>query len=112
MRPSIICLAALHGIASVAADPECVKGLYLLVARGTEEEKGAGVLEIVAKDIAKKIDDSKVVPIVYPAKAIVPTYSDSVAKGAMAVHDNITEYAKACPQSKIAYLGYSQVWPD
>ncbi|KJZ73308.1 hypothetical protein HIM_07312 [Hirsutella minnesotensis 3608] len=106
---SIAALAA--GAASAAAQgnvTSCASGLYLLVARGTTEPPGPGISGDLADNIAEEIKGSEVVSLDYPATLFDPDYKDSVALGARGMHDEVEEYAKLCPRSKIAIIGYSQ----
>ena len=103
---------ALLAAGAVAQNSTCAKGLYMIVARGTGEEQGTGVTGILAKEIADKIDDSKVEALDYPATFTDPDYPVSEKDGVEAMSELITSYHKDCPNGKIAVLGYSQVCFD
>ncbi|CAM1507459.1 Fc.00g071000.m01.CDS01 [Cosmosporella sp. VM-42] len=99
---------AMLAVGAVAQDSTCAKGLYMIVARGTGEEQGTGVTGILAKEIADKIDDSKIEALDYPATFTDPDYPVSEKDGVKAMSGLITDYQKDCPEGKIAVLGYSQ----
>lgn len=86
----------------------CVQGLYMIVARGTGEKKGAGVTGSLVEDIADRIDDSAVEPLDYPAAFSDPDYLYSERDGVDAMQDIITSYHDACTDGKMAVFGYSQ----
>lgn len=70
---------------------------------------GPGVTKAVVDIIADQIDGSDIQPILYPATWENPVYTTSVGNGTRLIRKSITEYAKACPDSKMAFFGYSQV---
>ncbi|KYK54476.1 hypothetical protein DCS_06434 [Drechmeria coniospora] len=113
MRGRIIVALALAG-SSVSAAPSaapgdsCEKGLRILVARGTGEDKGTGLAGTVADSVASQIRGSTVVPIDYPATLVDPSYDESLKAGAEALQKAVNEHVKACPDSKIVIMGYSQ----
>ncbi|KAJ6445440.1 carbohydrate esterase family 5 protein [Purpureocillium lavendulum] len=86
----------------------CAKGLYVLVARGTTEPQGAGVTGQLANNITAKIPGSKVEALVYPATFTDPAYQDSVAAGVKSMQVLVNRYLDACPDGKVAIMGYSQ----
>lgn len=94
---------------AIAADLKCVKGLHIIVARGTTEEPGTGITGMVADEIAGKISDSQVLALDYPASFTDPDYVDSEGEGATMMKKQILDYHKACPDGKMALMGYSQV---
>lgn len=108
MRTSALSAAAILAGSAAAAD-SCVKGLHIIVGRGTTEPPGTGVTGVLANKIAEEIGDSDVVPVDYPATLSDPAYGDSVMAGVEALTKEVTEYAEQCPGGKMAYLGYSQV---
>jgi hypothetical protein len=108
MRTAAFSAAALLAGSAVAAD-SCVKGLHIIVGRGTTEPAGTGVTGALAQKIADEIGDSDVVPVDYPATLSDPSYEESVMDGVDAITKEVTQYAKQCPGGKMAYLGYSQV---
>jgi hypothetical protein len=70
---------------------------------------GQGVTGNITKAIAAEIEGSVATAIMYPATETNPIYFDSVANGTRLLKKSLTNYAKACPDSKIAVFGYSQV---
>lgn len=107
----VVCIAQLataNPFFSFNRRAECAKGLYILYARGTGEPQDTGMTHGISVDIAKRIPGSKVVPVVYPATFTAPPYQDSVADGVKNMQERILQYAKDCPDGKMALLGYSQ----
>lgn len=107
-----IVIAGVLGVAAVSAENstvKCAKGLKMFVSRGTGEPTALGVTKILVDKIANQISDSSIQPILYPATFDDPVYTSSVANGTRLVRKAITEYASACPNSKMAWFGYSQV---
>lgn len=108
MRSSVLPIAVLAA-GAIAQTPECAEGLYVVVARGTNEEEGTGFMGVIADSIVEQIEDSRVEAVDYPASFSSPDYFTSEKEGADAVQELLTDYYEACPNGKIAYLGYSQV---
>lgn len=99
----------LSGVAVSAENSiECAKGLKMFVSRGTGETD-LGATKPLVDSIAEKIDGSSIQSIMYPASWDSPMYFSSVANGTDMIRRTITEYAQACPNSKMAWFGYSQV---
>lgn len=88
---------------------QCAKGLKMFVSRGTGEPMGLGVTEALVDVIAGQLNGSDIEAIEYPATMDDPLYFSSVANGTTLVKQAITSYATACPGSKMAVFGYSQV---
>ncbi|GJN72734.1 hypothetical protein PLIIFM63780_006797 [Purpureocillium lilacinum] len=111
---SLAALALLAGAASAAPSisgrnaTTCATGLYIVVARGTTEPQGAGVTGLLAGNITAKIPGSKVEALVYPATFSDPAYQDSVADGVKGMQSVVNNYLDACPDGKMAIMGYSQ----
>ncbi|KAM0290654.1 hypothetical protein ACHAO9_005018 [Fusarium lateritium] len=91
-----------------SADVECADGLYMIAARGTGEDKGAGVIGRIAQNVAKRVKGSVVEPLDYPASWQDPDYEESEAAGVKAMTAAVNEYHSSCPDGKIAVFGYSQ----
>lgn len=87
----------------------CAAGLKIFVSRGTGEAPGTGVTGNLADLIASQIDGSDVQGIAYPATFEDPDYFLSVSNGTRLLKQVIIDYSQACPDSKIALFGYSQV---
>ncbi|KAL7963774.1 carbohydrate esterase family 5 protein [Trichoderma compactum] len=99
-------LLAASSTAAAATQPTCAKGLYMVVARGSEEPAGTGVTGNLTSQIAAKVPNSQVVPVDYPAT--LSDYETSEGDGVKAMQLLINNYSQACPGNKIAILGYSQ----
>lgn len=104
MRSSVIAPLALLATGAAAAD--CAKGLYIVVARGSEEAAGPGITGTLADEVVDQIKGSEIDAVVYPATLL--NYQISVIDGSKAMEKIVTDYAKACPDGKIALMGYSQ----
>lgn len=109
MRSLSASLAATAALAAVAAASSCYDGLYMIVARGTDEVPGPGSMGAVADLVASKIPHSKVIGVPYPAT--FNHYTESEYDGAKEVRLMAMSYASECPGKKMALLGYSQVRP-
>lgn len=88
----------------------CADGLYIVVARGTTEPAGSGAMGVIGDDVAGRVRDSEVVGLDYPATLSDPIYVESVIDGGRAMKEAVEGYHDACPDGRIAVLGYSQVW--
>ncbi|KAL1880119.1 hypothetical protein Daus18300_001482 [Diaporthe australafricana] len=88
---------------------QCTEGLKMFVSRGTGEPMGLGATEALVDIIAEQINGSDIEAINFPATMEDPLYFTSVANGTILVKQTITSYAMACPGSKMAVFGYSQV---
>lgn len=89
----------------------CYTGLYILVARGSNEAVGEGKTSTVANLIESRVPDSFSVAINYPAAIISndSIYPASVEDGVDDTKAKIESYVAACgAASRIALLGYSQ----
>ncbi|KAI8666054.1 hypothetical protein NCS57_00828900 [Fusarium keratoplasticum] len=104
--PSALFVAA--ALAQKSKNVECADGLYMVVARGTGEEKGVGITGEVAEDVADRVKGSIVEPLDYPATFLDPAYDESEAAGVEAMTKLLTNYHSSCPDGKIAVFGYSQ----
>lgn len=102
-------LFAATGVLVQNSTIECAEGLKMFVSRGTGEPMGLGATEAPVDVIAEQIDGSDIEAIEYPATEDDPLYFFSVANGTTLVKQAITNYALACPGSKMAVFGYSQV---
>ncbi|KAL7821260.1 carbohydrate esterase [Trichoderma aethiopicum] len=98
-------LLAASSTASAAATT-CAKGLYMVVARGSEEPAGTGVTGNLTSQIAARVPGSEVVAVDYPAS--FDDYENSEGDGVKAMREVLNSYGEACPGNKIAVLGYSQ----
>lgn len=87
--------------------PGCVSGAHVIVARGSLEAQGPGIIGEVADKILDRIPDSDVDSLVYPA--LFDPYEPSQTEGVGTLTRVVEEYAKACPKTKTILLGFSQV---
>jgi hypothetical protein len=91
------------------SNKNCTDGLKMFVSRGTGEIQGAGVISNITDLIASQIDGSEVQGIAYPATFENPDYFLSVSNGTQLLKQAIIDYSQACPFSRMALFGYSQV---
>lgn len=106
MRPSALILAAAGLTAAQDASSNCTDGLYIIVARATGEDPGTGRVGAVARNVSDAIPDSIIEAIVYPAT--FANYTTSESEGVTAMTKAIKDRVAACPEGKIALLGFSQ----
>jgi acetylxylan esterase len=81
--------------------------VHILVARGSAEQEGEGATGRLSTTLKRSIPGATSEAIKYPAK--LSPYPQSEAQGVQACKDQMTAYAKRCPQSKLVLMGYSQV---
>lgn len=79
----------------------------IIVARGSVEAQGAGLLGNIANNASMQIPGSIVTPLVYPAQ--LDPYPPSVAAGVTNMTMLLNQQAQQCPGTKIVLMGYSQV---
>jgi len=91
---------------TISSSITCATGLHLIVARGSTEPKGVGRIGVVAGNVTQAIPGSTVAAVDYPAT--FNAYFASVNAGVTAMYAMIASYVTACPDSKVALLGYSQ----
>uniref|UniRef100_A0A8H7TSQ3 Cutinase n=1 Tax=Bionectria ochroleuca TaxID=29856 RepID=A0A8H7TSQ3_BIOOC len=127
-------LVAAGLVSSQTTSKQCVKGLKIFVGRGTGEPlvdaqnkdttlipetglgnntRGLGETGKLLMPIFDKIPDSNYTAILYTASNGRRTtnesnYFESVFNGTAMVRKAMTEYATACPDGKMAWIGYSQ----
>ncbi|KAM7190068.1 acetylxylan esterase 2 [Naviculisporaceae sp. PSN 640] len=99
-------LAATSALRRAVDSPTCVTGVHMIVARGSGEPAGLGRIAPVVNNVRFTIPGSDYTAIDYPAT--IAGYTDSLAEGTAEFHRLIKEYTQACPDTKIALLGYSQ----
>lgn len=111
---SLAALALAAGISAAPVDRRqvtCVSGLYIISARGSNEDPGEGRLSEVSTLIKNAVSGSTSVAVDYPAAIISTTsiYPESVTDGINDTIDKITTYVDTCgSDSQIVLLGYSQ----
>lgn len=87
----------------------CYSGLYIIVARGSNESPGEGTPGSVADLVEASIPGSGSVATDYPATITGPLYPDSVTEGIDDTIAKIQAYVDTCgAASRIALVGYSQ----
>lgn len=105
-------LALALAVASTAAFPAkrqaaaACAPVHLIVARASGEDPGEGIIGAVSQDIQARVPGADAEAVEYPA-ALVP-YQASEAEGVAEMTRLVTEYAAACPDSKMVLMGYSQ----
>lgn len=87
--------------------PAACAPVNIIVARGSLEAQGAGLLGNIAMNASMQIPGSVITPLVYPAQ--LDPYPPSVSAGVMNMTTLLNQQAQQCPQSKLVLMGYSQV---
>ncbi|MBE7180837.1 MAG: cutinase family protein [Terriglobus roseus] len=111
---SLAALALASGISALplaARQVTCVSGVYIISARGSNEDPGEGKVSEVSTLIKNAVPDSVSVAVDYPAAIISSdsTYPASVTDGINDTIEKIHSYVDTCgASSKIVLLGYSQ----
>jgi acetylxylan esterase len=93
---------------SSAANTTCASGVHMIVARASTEAPGEGIIGAVATQVQQSVPGSDSEAVDYPAT--LTDYLNSEASGVTAMTKLIQSYVARCPNSKIALLGYSQVF--
>ncbi|KAF4122300.1 acetylxylan esterase [Geosmithia morbida] len=106
--PSSKVLALSTAIIGAVAAEDCADNLHLLVARATNEDPGEGQSGQVATKVIDRLNGTDSVGLDYPATFIDPAYARSVLEGTTRLKEDILDYRTACPDTKMALLGYSQ----
>ncbi|KAI0466715.1 carbohydrate esterase family 5 protein [Xylaria cf. heliscus] len=88
----------------------CASGLYMIAARGSEEDPGEGPLSEVTSMVKALVPGSASVAVDYPAAIFEDgTYPLSVSDGITDTITKIQDYVAACgTSSRIVLLGFSQ----
>ncbi|KAL2878794.1 hypothetical protein SGCOL_006023 [Colletotrichum sp. CLE4] len=84
----------------------CATGVHMIVARASTEQPGTGVIGAITNNIQSQVPGSDIVPVDYPA--LLNPYQPSQKAGVTAMTKLVQDYAKACPQTKMVLMGYSQ----
>ncbi|KAF7190021.1 Acetylxylan esterase 2 [Pseudocercospora fuligena] len=116
MVRTLLSLAGLAALASALPldtrqSVSCLEGLYILVARGSNQPAGEGSVGPVADAIEARVPNSVSQAIDYPATIIAldSNYITSVNDGIEDTKTKIQDYVTACGSaSRIALVGYSQ----
>lgn len=85
----------------------CVSGAHIIVARGSLEPRGPGIIGAVAQQVLQRIPHSEMISLEYPA--IYNPYQPSQMEGVAALSVVLAQYVTVCPKTKIILLGFSQV---
>lgn len=105
-------LATLACAAPAPLEPRvaCASGLYMIVARGSNEPAGEGRIAAVTSAVKQQVPGSISVAVDYPASILGGTlYPESVVKGINDAKKKVQDYVAACgANSHIVLLGYSQ----
>lgn len=113
MHYSIFATLAISGYASAAAaaaqTTQCAQGLHMIMARGTGEAEGPGIMRLLGERIAERIEGSDWVGLDYPASDKNPPYATSMTEGGNEIREVVEAYAEDCPDTPIVLFGYSQV---
>ncbi|KAK4200097.1 cutinase-domain-containing protein [Triangularia verruculosa] len=99
-------LALFHRQTPYIWDGTCATGIHMIVARGSTEAPGLGRIGVVAQNVSMLIPNSSVAAVDYPAT--FENYFTSYATGASEFERLVLEHVQACPDTRIALLGYSQ----
>ncbi len=111
---------------AAGSNTTCAGSLYILCARGSGElavapkagtyPDNTGSPGILALQVASRIEGTVIAGVIYPATDPTATgalnitsYELSENAGAKAIVEEVNQYHSACPDSKIALIGYSQV---
>jgi acetylxylan esterase len=98
--PSLVLMARIDN----ALAQECA-AVHLIVARGSFEAAGEGTSASFSSLIKRQIPGATSEALKYPAR--IP-YKGSMEVGVANLKLAIAEYTRACPESKIVLVGYSQ----
>ncbi|KAI0528302.1 carbohydrate esterase family 5 protein [Xylaria bambusicola] len=120
MRPTVLSLGLATMAAAApfavplnetrAAAVTCVSGLYMIAARGSNEDPGEGPLVQITDAVKTLVPGSASIAVDYPAAIYDDgTYPVSVYRGIDDTIEKIQDYVAACgASSRIVLLGYSQ----
>ncbi|KAH8653681.1 Alpha/Beta hydrolase protein [Xylariales sp. PMI_506] len=105
IRSAILAGFTLPLAIAVQVQKRACADVHLMLARGTTESY-PGLLGSVTDLVTAAIPNSDYEDIIYPAtqEGATPSYEEGIANGTA----QLAAYAVACPEAKIALLGYSQ----
>ncbi|OHE94167.1 cutinase [Colletotrichum orchidophilum] len=86
--------------------PAACAPVNIIVARGSLEAQGVGLLGNIAMNTSNQIPGSIITPLVYPAQ--LDPYPPSVSAGVMNMTTLLNQQVQQCPQTKLVLMGYSQ----
>jgi acetylxylan esterase len=104
---AVVFAVALLWATAMAQNTTCSSSLHMIVSRGSGEAPGPGRISAFVDGILAGVNGSTNSSIAYVAT--IANYEGSVLTGVNALKLAVSEYATACPKTKIALLGYSQV---
>jgi len=104
-----LCLATLAASAPLSILPRetCYSGVYVIGARGSDEDPGYGAVASVVSGVLSAIPNSGAIALDYPASILDPLYDDSVTDGINTMISLIENYVNSCG-GKIVLVGFSQ----
>jgi Cutinase len=110
LLPSLL-IGSSFVVATPIQNADSCAPVHLIVARGSDEPQGEGLIGALAKKVKSNIPGATDEALVYPASNVSPLdkYIESMGNGTVALKEAITHYATNCPKSKLVLLGYSQV---
>jgi acetylxylan esterase len=85
----------------------CYSGVYIIGARGSDEDPGYGSVASVVSGVLAAIPNSGAIALDYPASVFDPLYDDSVSDGISTMISLIQTYVDSCA-GKIVLVGFSQ----
>ncbi|KAK4543523.1 hypothetical protein LTR36_005418 [Oleoguttula mirabilis] len=94
-----------HNALHARASTTCYDGVFVIVARGSEETQGQSVLETIVSGVTAAIPNSGSNEVVYPA---LLSFWNSAPTGATNAQQQMQDYYEACPDGKMILMGYSQ----
>lgn len=102
-------LAAVASAMPVALSPRvtCYSGVYVIAARGSDEDPGFGATAPVVSGVLAAIPGSGSVAVDYPASVLDPLYPTSVTDGINDLISLVNAYVSSC-SGDIVLVGFSQ----
>lgn len=85
----------------------CYSGVYVIAARGSEEDPGYRSTASVVSGILAAIPNSGAIALDYPASVFDPLYDDSVSDGITTLISLVQTYVDDC-EGEIVLTGFSQ----
>jgi acetylxylan esterase len=109
MRSTVLSLglAALAVAAPLTRRATCYSGVYVIGARGSDEDAGFGSTAAIVTSVLAGIPGSGSIALDYPASVFDPVYPDSVSDGINTLISLVEDYANSCA-GKIVLVGFSQ----
>ncbi|OBS27094.1 hypothetical protein FPOA_01035 [Fusarium poae] len=100
-----VTLVAARGC-NLVTNSTCTSGAHIIVARGSLEPQGPGIIGVIAQHISSRIPNSDLSALEYPA--IYDPYKPSQIEGVRALTEVVKQYSARCPRTKMILLGFSQ----